>query len=152
MEPSHRKSWAAVDVCGIASFVAHTLPKEKRLPSHAHDRTGFADALGPARFVVIRLMRRCLAPRPARERTGKLLRPPGGLEEVAVNDDVQLEAVMVQGLASAQSLQRRVIGEGQQSPRLERIARLRIVADGPDRADVEAARDDPIDEGSDVRW
>src|SRR5436190_136996 len=63
MEPSHRKSWAAVDVCGIASFVAYTLPKEKRLPSHAHDRTGFADALGPARFVVIRLVRRCLAPR-----------------------------------------------------------------------------------------
>ena len=78
------------------------------MPAHAHDA---AAALGPARFVVIRVLRGGLSPGPAGKRSRKLARAPGALEEIAVDHHEELDVHLVQILAGAQAPKRRQVGE-----------------------------------------
>src|SRR5919198_3656749 len=118
---------------------AIALPDEKGLAAHAYDGASAAVALGPARFVVMRLVRGGLPPGPARERTGQVARSPGARKLIAVYHDEKLDIRAMQLGGRLKSFQRRSVREREQSAGpLVAPRPARLVVERPYGADVRA--------------
>src|SRR5688500_17397492 len=74
---------------GALLFARGALPNEVRFPAYAHHGRAI---FGPARLVIERFIRRCLAPCPARQRSVHLRALPCAFDGIAVGDDKDFHA------------------------------------------------------------